>query len=363
VNPRITVGLPVYKGADLIAKALVCLQRQTFRDFEVIISVDGDDADTAAACRPFLTDPRFRMIVQPERLDWVGNFNWLLQQDMREFFCYRQHDDTTAPNFFERLLQAAGKDRNVAALCCDCQYGNGHVERAPSIDGEPLDRVLQYIDRPSEVPVRGLIRKSAIQQAGLVRTDEFRAYFQVFGWLASVLRWGSFRRVAEPLYYKLDSPHNYTNQWHTWPDDRKRAAWTTLFTGLLEAGMPLCRTPEERLFLQRSIVNRFFVGRGFPRPENNEPSIAEYLDRLKYEKNEHLLGAEQFRHILQELHERQADIELVERSRIRRIVHRIRQRSERSKVIYPTSRMRRVGYQSRHLLNMITRKMRLLAPT
>jgi hypothetical protein len=33
-----------------------------FRDFEVIISVDGNDQATADACRPFLVDARFRMI-------------------------------------------------------------------------------------------------------------------------------------------------------------------------------------------------------------------------------------------------------------------------------------------------------------
>ncbi len=105
--PRITVGMPVYEAADYMPAALECLQRQTFRDFEVIISVDGADEKTAAACRPFLADTRFRLVVQPERLDWFGNFNWFLQQDLREFFCYRQHDDTTAPEFFEVLLQTA----------------------------------------------------------------------------------------------------------------------------------------------------------------------------------------------------------------------------------------------------------------
>lgn len=108
---RITVGVPVYKGAALIGKALECLQRQTFGDFETIISVDGNDAETAAACRPILADRRFRMVVHPQRLDWVGNFNWLLQQDLKEFFCYRQHDDTTSPDFFEVLLRVASRGR------------------------------------------------------------------------------------------------------------------------------------------------------------------------------------------------------------------------------------------------------------
>src|SRR5579863_9873037 len=111
---RITVGLPVFKGADLIPKALDCLQRQTFGNFEAIISVDGNDAETAAACRPFLADPRFRMVVHAERLDWVGNFNWLLQQDIKDFFCYRQHDDITSLDFFEVLLRVADKESNAA---------------------------------------------------------------------------------------------------------------------------------------------------------------------------------------------------------------------------------------------------------
>ena len=56
-----------------------------------------------------LVDPRFRMVVHPERLDWVGNFNWLLQQDLQEIFCYRQHDDTTARGGLLRLSVLAAR--------------------------------------------------------------------------------------------------------------------------------------------------------------------------------------------------------------------------------------------------------------
>ena len=116
VDPAHHVGLPVYKGADLIAKALDCLQQQTYGNFEAIISVDNNDTETAAACYPFLADPRFRMIVHPSRLDWVGNLNWLLQQDLKELFCYRQHDDATAPEFFEVLLRTVDQQPNAAAV-------------------------------------------------------------------------------------------------------------------------------------------------------------------------------------------------------------------------------------------------------
>jgi glycosyltransferase involved in cell wall biosynthesis len=386
-TPRITVGLPVYKGAELIAKCLNCLQRQTFSNFEAIISVDGGDTETAAACRPFLADPRFRMVVHPKRLDWVGNFNWLLQQDLREFFCYRQHDDTTAPEFFEVLLQAADKEPNAAAVYCDCQWmgGHNHIEIAHSIEGEPLDRMLQYIERRPPTALRGLIRRGAIEQAGLLRSDEFRAPLQEFGWLASLVRWGNFRRVAKPLYYKLDHPRSFTNDWNRCPQDHKRAVMTTMFTGLLESAMPLCRTPAERLFVQQftleQIVLAFLLWPGnfqrltfeqivvefLHRPSNECNSsgnfIAQCLERLKYEGNTHLLGVEELPPILQEL-QRRPDQKLLYRSLMRRVIYRIRQRYRMARLIYPRFRMRRTIYQVRHLLEMLTSKIyRLSLPT
>jgi glycosyltransferase involved in cell wall biosynthesis len=367
-TPRITVGLPVYKGADLIGEALDCLQRQTFGDFEAIISVDGNDVETAAACQPFLTDPRFRMVVQPQRLDWSGNFNWLLQQDLRDFFCYRQHDDTTAQEFFEVLLKAADKAPNAAAVYCDCQYigARNDIETAAPIEGEPLDRMLQYIERLPATPVRGLIRRDAIRQAGLVRSDEYRAALELFVWLAKLVRWGDFRRIAKPLYYRLAHADSYTNKhgftgkaYQGWPEDRKRAAWATLFTGLLEAAIPLCRTAEERRFFQQTIFERVVVYPSYlyrPTDESNsEKIIAACLERLKWEGNSHLLRQEELPPIIQTI-KRRPDIKMLERSRMRRVIYRIRQRTQLSRVIYPRSRIRTVIYQIRYLFELLRNK-------
>jgi glycosyltransferase involved in cell wall biosynthesis len=361
-TPRITVGLPVYKGADLINKCLDCLQRQTFGDFEAIISIDGGDAETAAACRPFLADPRFRMVVQSERLDWVGNFNWLLQQDLREFFCYRQHDDTTAPEFFEVLLQAADKEPNAAAIYCDCQFSGGRddIEIAPSINGEPLERMFHYIEHVplSAAPVRGLIRRAGIRQAGLVRSEEFRAGMEVFVWLAKLLRWGCFRRVIKPLYYRLDHPHSFTrvtSEYLRSSEDRFQGAFTMLFTGLLEAVIPLCSTPERRLFFQQFILDRIFAIWPSSEPTSLEKIIAKCLERLRLECNTHLLSPEELPTILQQLKYR-PDSKVLERSRMRRVIYRIRKRSRMARVIYPSSRMRRVIYQTRQLLKELRNK-------
>ena len=356
------MGLPVYKGADLIGKCLDCLQRQTFGDFEAIISVDGGDAETAAACRPFLADPRFRMVVQRERLDWVGNFNWLLQQDLRDFFCYRQHDDTTTPEFFEVLLQAADKKPNAAAIYCDCQFSGDRddIEIAPPIEGGTLDRILQYIERLpysySAAPVRGLIRRAAIRQAGLVRSDEFRAPMEVFVWLAKLLRWGCFRRVAKPLYYRLDHPRSFTSEYFRSSEDRIQAVRTTLFSGLLEAAMPVCHTPEQRLFFQQLILDRIVASWPTNDPTSLQKIITKCLERLRFERNTHLLSQDELPAILQQLKSK-PDSKVLKRSQMRRVAYWIRRQSRAARIFYPRSKMRRVDYQIRALLKKLRNRL------
>jgi len=224
--------------------------------------------------------------------------------------------------------------------------------------------MLQYIERPQAMPLRGLIRRGAIKQAGLVRSDEFRAAKAEFGWLAKLVRWGNFRRVAKPLYYRLDHPRSITSAWFSSPDDRKRAALTTLFTGLLEVAVPLCRTPEERRFIQRFILDRIVCSYLYWWP-SNEPSaekiIADCLERLTLEGNTHLLRKEELPPNLQELI---PDIKGLERSRMRRFIYQMHRRSRMARAIYPTSRMRRVIYQLRYLLETLRNKIsNLLLPT
>ena len=150
-----------------------------------------------------------------------------------------------------------------------------------------------------------------------------------------------------------------------------------MFTGMLEAAMPLCRTPEERLFIQQFALERTvldflhwhnpqrlslqqlvvdFLHRPSDECNSSGNLIAECLERLKYEGNTHLLGVEDLPPILQEL-QRRPDQKLLDQSLMRRVIYRIRQRYRMARVIYPRSRTRRVTYQARHLREMLKNKM------
>ena len=365
MTPRITVGLPVYKGADLIAKTLDGLQRQTFGDFEAIISVDGGDAETADACRPFLSDSRFRMIVQTD--GWTGSA-------ISTGFCSR-----ICKSFSATDSMTTPRPRSFSRF----SYGPRTRSRALPLSTATVSILAKPIILRS--PARSRVRllsdasiyrtsarnsgarsysKPAIQQAGLIRTDEFRAASELFVWLAKLVRWGTFRRVAEPLYNKLERAHNYTNQWRGWSDDKRRAAWTTMFTGLLEAAIPLCRTPEQRLFFQQLILERIAIYPSYlyrsKEPNSSEKLISECVQRLRYECNTQFLNVEEIPIVKQRAKAKLGDINLLERSRMCRAIYQMHQRVRLGRLLYPTRPLRRSIFHINEIFEMLRYEISML---
>ena len=122
--------------------------------------------------------------------------------------------------------------------------------------------------------------------------------------------------------------------------------------------MRLCRTPEERLFFQQAILDRLIAFPPFERNSEHDLSeqlAAECLERLKYEKNEHLLNIREFPSLLEELQCRVAELQSIKRSPFSRAIYHIRQRYKFAKLIYPKSPMRRLTYQIRGLLDTLVR--------
>jgi hypothetical protein len=98
--------------------------------------------------------------------------------------------------------------------------------------------------------------------------------------------------------------------------------------------MPLCYTPEQRLFFQQLILDRIVAIWPTSEPTSSEKIIAKCLDRLRFERDTHLLSQEELPTILQEL-KCQADSRLLEPSRMRRVIYRVRKRSQMARIFYP----------------------------
>jgi glycosyltransferase involved in cell wall biosynthesis len=104
----ITIGVPVYNGADLIDESLACLARQTFRDFQVLI-FDNASTDGAAEIAQgwAARDPRFHHVRQPKNVGIVGNFTAALRAAESPWFLWRADDDLSADDYVETLYRLA----------------------------------------------------------------------------------------------------------------------------------------------------------------------------------------------------------------------------------------------------------------
>lgn len=221
--PLVTLGVPAYRAQDRLPALLECLRTQSYEEIDVLISIDAGDLATAEICKPFLQrDSRFRMHVQPSRLGWAGNTDWTMRHRRGEFYIYQQHDDLISPTYVADLVNAA--DRWPDAVVCYSKLkwtGDRDSEvLVPSLLGSPVERALKYLRRLDWVPLRGLIRGSALDRTSGLLLSDFdplvsRGTERRF--LAELCLMGDFRLVDGPTYFK---------SWHGTNMSVRRQGWS-----------------------------------------------------------------------------------------------------------------------------------------
>src|SRR5687768_10170949 len=148
MESRILVGVPAYRGTAHIAETLASIREQSFAAFDVLISVDNGDGDTARACEPFLSDPRFRLVVQRTHLGWDGNIDLLMPECRRPYFCYWQQDDIATTDYLHALFAFAEANPDFVCTFCDVEwFGNERVLSSfPTLTGFALTRALYVFE-------------------------------------------------------------------------------------------------------------------------------------------------------------------------------------------------------------------------
>jgi GT2 family glycosyltransferase len=262
-SPTVLIGMPVFRGRELVPESLRSILDQTFGDYRVLVSIDGQDEDSAAACKQFTSDPRISFTVQENRLGWASNLNWLMEQCDAPFFCYWQQDDICATNYLSSLHACA--IANSGAACCysDIQWFGGLFgrESLPSITGTPLNRVLMQVEKGHFAPFRGLVRKDALHAAGSVRLTSYDSRLEDLVWVAKLARYGDLIRVPDTLYFKRVHRSNAHSSGKSLPDEYRRSVWIEYGLGMIEAALPLVNSVPEQLRLFETVLERILVPR------------------------------------------------------------------------------------------------------
>ena len=206
--PAISLGLPVYNGAEYLAAMIESIQAQTFTDFELIITDNASTDDTADIARAYAKkDPRIHYHLNERNVGAAGNYNRCFELGRGKYFKWCAHDDLLSPNFLEACYKAL-EERDDIVMAFGAKVDiDGSDNEIPS---DNPDQPVDFSDNPSEryyfqiakliapnSPIFGLFRRDVLEKTAL----HLPYYSSDRGLLAEVAIMGNFLLVPEAVHY------------------------------------------------------------------------------------------------------------------------------------------------------------------
>lgn len=172
--PRVSVIMPAYNTAPLIAGSLASVFQQTFQDFEVIIVNDGspDTPELERALAPFFEKHSDKIIyIRQENKRAAGARNTAILQAHGEFLAFLDSDDVWLPDHLSAQMKLFEQDPQLGLVYCNgLAVGNPDfprefMARCPSHG--PADFQALAVER-CQIPVSTVVaKKTALVRAGL----------------------------------------------------------------------------------------------------------------------------------------------------------------------------------------------------
>src|SRR4030042_1653484 len=113
---KVSVIIPVYNRAELIAQAVESVLRQSFSDFELLVVDDGSSDGTWEALQR--CGPRIRALPQEHRGASAAR-NLGIQTAAGEYLAFLDSDDLWQPQKLARQVQYLDQHPEVAHVHCD----------------------------------------------------------------------------------------------------------------------------------------------------------------------------------------------------------------------------------------------------
>jgi glycosyltransferase involved in cell wall biosynthesis len=223
MNPILSIGMPVYNAERWLADGIESMQRQTFADFELVISDNAStDSSLEIARRYADADKRIRILRQPRNIGANGNYSAVLADARGDLFKWASVNDLCAPEFLRRCVESLQADPDAVLACPRTIL----FENTPS-DGAHYDHdfallsqnpVRRFIDLLNQIQLNnamnGVIRREALTR--VLGMGTFRSADYLL--MAELALCGKFLLIDEPMFLR-----------------RMSAEASTLMRGKLEA--------------------------------------------------------------------------------------------------------------------------------
>jgi glycosyltransferase involved in cell wall biosynthesis len=117
IAPKVTVGLPVYNGEGLVARAIESVLDQSLPSLELVISDNCSTDGTAAICESYASrDSRIVYTRTEKNVGAAKNYSRLAGLARGQFFKWISHDDVMRSDFFERCVPIAESSSDIITV-------------------------------------------------------------------------------------------------------------------------------------------------------------------------------------------------------------------------------------------------------
>jgi glycosyltransferase involved in cell wall biosynthesis len=106
--PKVSVVIPTRNRPEIVQVAIRSVLNQTYRDLDLVVVVDGPDPATVQALQS-ISDPRMRVIVNPENMGLAEARNVGVRNSDEEWVAFLDDDDEWLPEKLEKQVAEAEK--------------------------------------------------------------------------------------------------------------------------------------------------------------------------------------------------------------------------------------------------------------
>lgn len=112
---KVTVGIPTYNRSRLLCESIASVLDQSYPDFQLLISDNASDDDTAERVAAF-GDERIRYTRSEQNVGMVGNFNRVIELADTDYLVILPDDDLLAPDYLAAVIDVIDRHPNVGVV-------------------------------------------------------------------------------------------------------------------------------------------------------------------------------------------------------------------------------------------------------
>ena len=206
-KPEVSIGMPVYNGAEFLGVAIDSLLAQTLGNFELVISDNASTDATESICRDYAAkDARINYQRNTVNIGASENYNSVFRRSTAPYFKWASSNDYCAPEFLARCVEVLNANADTALV-----YPRTRLFRVTLDDAQDYQDSVDIRDENAVVRFERVIAQlglnnimnGVMRSAPLKRTPLIKPFFASDCVLmAELALYGKIIEYPEFLFYR-----------------------------------------------------------------------------------------------------------------------------------------------------------------